>query len=121
MKKDLVIAMTGIRSRTGRALAARLRAEGHTVLPVPRDYGLLPGSDVFIHLGGGSRRLAARLPEAITLPGTLFTASSRMNGVESLGIRVTPVRLKDLRCEEAVDLLLWAVHHLEGRPELVRV
>jgi len=118
MKKDLVIAMTGIRGRLGRALARRLRAEGHTVLSVPRHYGLLPGSDVLIHLGPGARRLAARLPEAVTLPAKVLTTASGVKGARELGIHVTPLRLEDLPAEDAVDLILWAVHHLETRLEL---
>jgi hypothetical protein len=115
MKRDHVIAMTGLHSRLGRSLAARLRAEGHTVIPVPRDYGLLPGSDLLIHLGGGSRRLAARLPDAVTLPETLLTTASGIKGAEKLGVHVCPLKLKDLRPDEAVDMILWAVHLLENR------
>jgi hypothetical protein len=118
MKRDLVIAMTGIRSRLGRILARRLRAEGHTVLPVPLHYGLLPGSDVLIHLGRGARRLAARLPDAVTLPAKVLTTATRVAGAPELGIHVTPLPLKDLCPEDAADLVLWAVHHLEGRLEL---
>jgi len=114
MSKDFVIAMTGTRSRLGRALVSRLRAQGHTVVPVPRDYGLLPGSDLFIHLGRGSRRLAARLPAAVTLPGNLLTTAARVKGAEALGIHVTPLQLKNLRPEEAADMILWAVHLLEN-------
>lgn len=114
MKKDLVIAMTGSRSRVGRSLAARLRAEGHTVVPVPRDYGQLPGSDVFIHLGGGSRRLAARLPDAVALPRNLLTLGAGFPGLEPLGVRVCPLKLDDLRPEESVDLILWALHLVEN-------
>jgi hypothetical protein len=115
MKRDHVIALTGTRSRLGRALAARLRAEGYTVVPVPRDYGLLPGSDLLIHLGGGSRRLAARLPDAVTLPENVLTTSSGIQGAERLGIHVCPMKLNNLRPEEAVDMILWAVHLLENR------
>lgn len=115
MKKDLVIAMTGTRSRLGRALAGRLRAEGHTVVPVPRDYNRLPGSDVFIHLGGGSRRLAERLPDAVTLPGTLLTTAARLKPAEALGIHVTPLQLRNMRPEEATDMILWALQLLENR------
>ena len=118
MKRDLVIAMTGIRSRLGRLLARRLRAEGHTVVGVPRHYGLLPGSDVLIHLGRGARRLAARLPDAVRLPEKVLTTAARMKGARELGIPVTPLPLKDLCPEDAVDLVLWAVHHLESRLEL---
>jgi len=115
MKKDLVIAMTGARSRLGRALASRLRAEGHTVVPVPPEYGQLPGSDVFIHLGRDTRRLEARLPGAVTLPGTLLTTSGRMKKAQALGIHVTPMLLKDMRPEEATDMILWALQLLENR------
>jgi NAD(P)-dependent dehydrogenase (short-subunit alcohol dehydrogenase family) len=115
MNKDLVISMTGIRSRIGRALAARLRAEGHTVIPIPRDHGLLPGSDLLIHLGRGTRRLAAKLPDAISLPESILTTTSGLKGVERLGIHVCPVKLGDLRPEEAADMILWAVHLLENR------
>lgn len=114
MKKDYVIAMTGTRSRLGRALVSRLRAEGHTVIPVPPDYGLLPGSDLLIHLGRGTRRLASRLPDAVALPGNLLTTATRVNGAEALGIHVTPLQLKNLRPEEAADMILWAVHLLEN-------
>jgi|SRR5579862_6685953 len=118
MKRDLVIAMTGIRSRLGRALARRLRAEGHTVLSVPRRYGRLPGSDVLIHLGRGARQLAARLPDAVTLPEKVLTTAARVRGARELGIHVTPLKLGDLAAEDAADLVLWAVHHLESRLEL---
>jgi len=111
MNRDLVIALTGSHSRVGRALTLRLRAEGHTVIPVPPDYGLLPGSDVLIHLGRGSRRIARRLPDAVRLPARLLTS-------EGLGIRVIPLGLFELGVEEAVDRILWAVHHPEGRLEL---
>lgn len=115
MSKDFVIAMTGTRSRLGRALAARLRAEGHTIVPVPADYGLLPGSDLLIHLGRGSRRLAERLPDAVALPCNLLTTASRVKGAEALGIHVTPLQLKNMKPEEAADMILWAVHLLENR------
>jgi hypothetical protein len=115
MNRDLVIAMTGIRSRVGRALAVRLRAEGHTVIPVPRDYGLLPGSDVLIHLGRGTRRLAERLPKAVTLPEKVLTTAAGITGAETLGIKVCPLKVGDLRPEEAADMILWAVHLLEER------
>ncbi len=115
MKRDPVIAMTGIHSRIGRALAARLRAEGHTVIPVPLNHGLLPGSDLLIHLGRGSRRLAARLPDAVTLPENVLTTSSGMKAAEKLGIHVCPLKLGDLPPEEAADMILWAVHLLENR------
>ena len=115
MKKDLVIAMTGSRSRLGRALAARLKAEGHTVIPVPRDYGLLPGSDVLIHLGGGTRKLAERLPGAVTLPQNVLTTGAGVTGAEKLGIKVCPMNLAGFRPDEAADMILWAVHLLEDR------
>lgn len=115
MKKDLVIAMTGSRSRLGRALSSRLRAEGHTVVPVPPDYAQLPGSDVFIHLGRGSRRLAERLPGAVTLPETMLTTSAQIRGARALGIHVTPLQLRDMRPEEATDMILWALQLLENR------
>lgn len=115
MKRDRVIAMIGHRSRIGRTLAARLRAEGHTVIPIPREYGLLPGSDLLIHLGSGSRRLAARLPDAVTLPGNVVTTASGIKGAERLGVRVCALKLGDVRTEEAVDLILWAVRLLENR------
>src|SRR5262249_31551179 len=115
MNHNLVVALTGARSRLGRALARRLRAEGHTVIPVPRDYRVIPGSDVLIHLGPGTRRLAARLPNAVSMPGNLLTTGSRMRGAEALGIHVTPLLLKDLRPEEATDLILWALQLVENR------
>lgn len=114
MKRDLVIAMTGTRGRIGKALAARLRAEGHTVVPVPRELGQLPGSNLLIHLGRDTRRLAARLPDAVTLPENVVTTAAGLQSAEQLGIRVCPLKLNDLRPEEAVDLILWAVHLLEN-------
>jgi NAD(P)-dependent dehydrogenase (short-subunit alcohol dehydrogenase family) len=115
MNKDLVIAMTGSRSRIGRALCARLRAEGHTIIPVPRDYAMLPGSDLLIHLGRDTRRLAARLPDAVALPESLLTTAAGVRGAEQLGIHVCPLKLGKLPPEEATDLILWAMHLLENR------
>lgn len=115
MKQPLVIALAGARSRVGRSLARRLRAEGHTVVPVPPDYATLPGSDVLIHLGGGSRRLARRLPDAVTLPQTVLTTAARLRGADRLGVHVAPLKLDDLRPDEAADLILWALHLVENR------
>ena len=42
MKEDLVIAVTGSHGFVGTALVARLRAAGHTVIPLPRDPGCFP-------------------------------------------------------------------------------
>ncbi len=114
MKKDLVIALTGARSRVGRSLTRRLRAEGHTVVPVPPNYGAIPGSDILIHLGGGSRRLAERLPDAVALPRTVLTTAARIRGAERLGIHVAPLKLEDVRPDEAADLILWALHLVEN-------
>jgi uncharacterized protein (TIGR01777 family) len=97
MKKDLVIAVTGTHGFVGSALVARFRAQGHTVLALPREIGLLPGCDVLIHLGGESpagywtarkrraiynsrvlstRRLVSRLPDAVSLPKVFLCASA---------------------------------------------
>ena len=97
MKKDLVIAVTGSHGFVGSALVARLRGAGHTVIPLPREIGLLPGCDVLIHLGGsspaglwtarkrraihagrvlGTRRLVGRLRDAVTLPKVFLCASA---------------------------------------------
>jgi len=81
MNKDLVIAIAGSDGFVGSALAARLRAEGHTVLPLPEEPGLLPGSDVLIHLdresdAAGTRRLVSRLADAVSRPKVLLHASS---------------------------------------------
>lgn len=113
MNKDLVIALTGSKSRVGKALATRLRAEGHTVIPVPRNYGLLPGSDLLIHLGPGARLLAARLTSAVNLPDKILTTSAGLKGAEQLGIKVCPLKLGVLPPDQAVDLILWAVHLVE--------
>jgi hypothetical protein len=97
MKKDLVIAVTGSHGFVGSALVARLRAQGHTVIPLPREIGLLPGCDVLIHLAGespagywtarkrraiynsrvlGTRRLVSRLRDAVSLPKVFLCASA---------------------------------------------
>ena len=97
MKKDLVIAITGSHGFVGSALVARFRAQGHTVIPLPREIGLLPGCDVLIHLAGespagywtarkrraiytsrvlGTRRLVARLRDAVSLPKVFLCASA---------------------------------------------
>jgi NAD dependent epimerase/dehydratase family enzyme len=81
MKKDLVIAVAGGDGFLGTALLARLRAAGHTVLAIPDDPGLLPGSDVLIHLGreddaGATRRLVSRLGDAVSRPKVFVHASS---------------------------------------------
>jgi len=81
MKKDLVIAISGCDGFLGSALVARFRAAGHTVVPIPDDPGLLPGSDVLIHLereadASGTRRLLSRLGDAVCRPRVLLHASS---------------------------------------------
>lgn len=79
MRRDLVIAVTGSRGFFGTALVSRLRGEGHTVLPLPSEIGLLPGCDVLIHLGGSAldtRRLVSRLGGAVSLPKVFLHASS---------------------------------------------
>jgi uncharacterized protein (TIGR01777 family) len=97
VKKDLVIAITGSHGFVGSALVARFRAAGHTVLPLPRQIGLLPGCDVLIHLAGespaglwtarkkraiyssrvlGTRRLVSRLRGAVSLPKVFLCASA---------------------------------------------
>lgn len=97
MKKDLVIAVTGSHGFVGSALVVRLRAAGHTVIPLPREIGQLPGCDALIHLGGaspagfwtarrrrsihasrvlGTRRLVGRLRDAVSLPKVFLCASA---------------------------------------------
>jgi len=97
MKKDLVIAVTGSYGFVGSALVARLRAQGHTVIPLPREIGLLPGCDALIHLAGespaglwtprtrqaiyasrvlGTRRLVSRLRDAVSMPKVFLCASA---------------------------------------------
>jgi NAD dependent epimerase/dehydratase family enzyme len=81
MKKDLVIAIAGSDGFVGSALAARLRAQGHTVLPLPQEPGMLPGSDVLIHLGregdvAATRRLVSRLQDAVSIPRVFLHGSS---------------------------------------------
>jgi len=97
MKKDLVIAITGSHGFVGSALVARFRYQGHTVIPLPREIGLLPGCDVLIHLAGESpagywtarkrraiynsrilstRRLVSRLRDAVSLPKVFLCASA---------------------------------------------
>lgn len=74
MKKDLVVAVAGSDGFLGSALVARLRRQGHTVIPIPRDLGLLPGCDVLVQLDG--RELVSRLPDAVCLPKLYIVASS---------------------------------------------
>jgi NAD dependent epimerase/dehydratase family enzyme len=74
MKRDLVIAIDGTDTFLGAALEARLRAAGHTVLPLPREVGLLPGCDVLIQLGDGD--LVSKLPDAVALPKVFIYGSS---------------------------------------------
>jgi uncharacterized protein (TIGR01777 family) len=50
----MLIALTGSGGFLGRALAARLAAAGHTVVPVSREPGLLPRVEAVVHLGGES-------------------------------------------------------------------
>lgn len=54
MKERLVIGLTGASGFLGRPLAARLAAAGHTVVPIPREMGALPGVDALVHLAGES-------------------------------------------------------------------
>lgn len=50
----MLIGMTGASGFLGRPLARRLTDAGHTVVPISREPGLLPGVDALIHLGGES-------------------------------------------------------------------
>jgi uncharacterized protein (TIGR01777 family) len=50
----MLIALTGSGGFVGRALARRLWAAGHTVVPVSREPGVLPGVEAVVHLGGES-------------------------------------------------------------------
>jgi NAD dependent epimerase/dehydratase family enzyme len=81
MKKDLVIAIAGADGFIGSALIARLRAAGHTVIPLSEEPGLMPGSDVLIHLDreaevSETRRLLSRLGDAVSRPRVFLHASS---------------------------------------------
>lgn len=81
MKKDLVIAVAGSQGFVGSGLVARLRSQGHTVIPVPRELGLLPGCDALIQLDGigdrsATRLLVSRLATAVSLPQVFLHASS---------------------------------------------
>ena len=74
MKRDLVIAIAGTDGFLGAALEARFRGAGHTVIPLPREIGLLPGCDVLIQLGDGD--LVSKLPDAVALPKVFIYGSS---------------------------------------------
>jgi NAD dependent epimerase/dehydratase family enzyme len=74
MKRDLVIAIAGTEGFLGAALEARFRAAGHTVLPLPREIGLLPGCDVLIQLRDDD--LVSKLPDAVSLPKVFLFGSS---------------------------------------------
>lgn len=74
MKRDLVIAVAGHQGFLGAALLARLRAANHTVIPLPREIGLLPGCDVLIQLD--DQDLVSRLPDAVCLPKVFIYGSS---------------------------------------------
>jgi uncharacterized protein len=79
MKRDLVIAVAGHQGFVGAALVERLRGEGHTVIPLSREIGLLPGCDALIQLDGdvaGTRELVSRLPGAVSLPKVFLHGSS---------------------------------------------
>ncbi len=54
MRRRLVIGLTGASGFLGRPLAARLAAAGHSVVPLPREMGALPGVDALVHLAGES-------------------------------------------------------------------
>ncbi len=74
MKRDLVIAIAGSDGFLGAALEARFRAAGHTVLPLPREIGILPGCDVLIQLRDDD--LVSKLPDAVCLPKVFIYGSS---------------------------------------------
>jgi NAD dependent epimerase/dehydratase family enzyme len=74
MKRDLVVAVAGHRGFLGTALVERLRAAGHTVLPLPRAIGILPGCDALVQLDDSDP--VSRLPDAVCLPKVLIVASS---------------------------------------------
>lgn len=97
MKRDLVIAVTGSHGFLGSALVRRLRRAGHTVLSLPREPALLPGTDALIHLAGespaglwtprkkrairdsrilGTRELVNRIPLAVSPPRVFLCASA---------------------------------------------
>ena len=93
----LVIGITGARGFLGRALARRLDAAGHTVIPIPRNFGALPMVDALIHLAGesiagrwttakkrrilesrvdGTRRLVERMVDLDWKPAVFISASA---------------------------------------------
>jgi hypothetical protein len=97
MKGGLVVGITGATGFLGRPLAARLRAAGHTVVPLPREMGALPGLDALVHLAGesiaglwtarkrrailesrveGTRRLVRRLRDLPRPPAVFVSASA---------------------------------------------
>lgn len=97
MKRGLVVGLTGASGFLGRPLAARLAAAGHTVVPIPRDLGALPGVDALVHLAGesvaglwtarkrrailesrveGTRRLVERMRDLERAPAVFVSASA---------------------------------------------
>jgi hypothetical protein len=105
MKGGLVVGLTGASGFLGRPLAARLAAAGHTVVPIPREMGALPGLDALVHLAGES-------------VAGLWTAGKRRAILESRveGTRRLVERMRELRRPPAVFVSASATGLYGHRP-----
>ncbi|HEX7896825.1 MAG TPA: hypothetical protein VF950_03645 [Planctomycetota bacterium] len=78
------------------ALVDRLSAAGHTVLPLPRVMGRLPGVDVVVDLTGrATRTLLDRILDLPRRPGLFLSPDPAARAATLLGVRVILLRPAD--------------------------
>ena len=88
----MIVALAGKNS----ALVDRLSAAGHTVLPLPRVMGRLPGVDVVVDLTGRSTRtLLDRILDLPRRPRLFLSRDPAARAAEMLGVRVILLRPTD--------------------------
>ena len=105
----MIVALAG----SGPSLADRLRAAGHTVIPLPRAMGRLPGIDVVIDLTGRrTRTLLDRIRDLPRRPALFLSRDPASFAAETLGVRVILLR----PAQDAFELLPSGTNAGDLRP-----
>lgn len=107
----MIVGLAGASGLLGAALARRLRAQGLTVLPIPRALGRLPGVDAVVNLRPAMTRVIVdRMLDLPRRPAVFVNVGREEEArvVEAVGIRVVLPRFgRILRADDAVDGRPW--------------